>query len=157
MFGSHRKREGVGQVDEGVRKTASVVQAGRGAAPSLRHGRALAVLAVMAALATLAVTMSFRSSTQVLTPAGIRAGRAHDAPVQVTGVVVAGSLRRVGGTTELAIAGAGGRSIRVRIAGAAPDTLGPGRRVTVTGRYGRAALVARADAVRIGCDGGQHC
>jgi cytochrome c-type biogenesis protein CcmE len=96
---------------------------------------------------------SFLSSTRVVSPGQLHSGSVGEAPIQVRGTVARGSLR----PGQFVVTG-GGKRLRVRYAGAAPDALAPGRRVTATGRYEHGVLTAPADSLRVSCDAGtSHC
>ena len=113
------------------------------------------VVVLLAAAVVAAISMSFASSRQVLTPAQVLERDPGDALIEVSGTVVRGSLR--GGDFVLS---GGGRRLRVRSAGPVPDGLAAGRRVRVTGRFRHAEVIAIADGLRTSCDGPmreQHC
>jgi cytochrome c-type biogenesis protein CcmE len=117
-----------------------------------RRIRLVVALSVAALLATALVYASFSASSPAETPSqllrGVRSGHSY----QLTGTVVAGSVRHDGDALEFRVRDrSGAASVPVRYTGAVPEPFREGREVIVTVRPRGTVFVGEPDSLVTKC------
>jgi cytochrome c-type biogenesis protein CcmE len=117
-----------------------------------RTVRLVVALSAAVLLASALVYTSFSAASPAVSPTqllrGAQAGRSY----QLTGKVVAGSIRRAGDRTDFAVADrVGGASVAVDYTGAVPDPFRDGREVIVTVQRQGGRFVGARDSLVTKC------
>jgi cytochrome c-type biogenesis protein CcmE len=95
---------------------------------------------------------SFSSSSSATSPGRLLHGAASGRSYQLTGIVVAGSMRRHGGVLDFRVRDRAGRaSVPVSYTGAVPEPFREGREVIVTVRRRGAGFVGERDSLITKC------
>ncbi len=119
-----------------------------------RRVRLVVCLTLALALAAGLIYTSFSAAAQALTPTQLLRDAKPGVTYQLTGTVVAGSVRRLSNGVldfRLADRAGGGRSIAVRYSGAVPDPFRVGREVIVTGMVHSVSFVASPGSMITKC------
>jgi cytochrome c-type biogenesis protein CcmE len=117
--------------------------------PSRKRKLRLAVaLSVAVLLATALVYTSFSASTEASKPSDVKAGQSYE----LTGKVVAGSIRRTDDGLRFRVRDRDGSySLPVVYAGTVPDPFRDGREVIVSGQLRNGTFVAERDSLVTKC------
>jgi cytochrome c-type biogenesis protein CcmE len=119
-----------------------------------RRVRLVVCLALALALAAGLIYTSFSAAAQALSPTQLLRDAKPGVTYQLTGTVVAGSVRRLpNGVLDFRLAdrAGAGRSIAVRYSGAVPDPFRVGRELIVTGTVRSAGFVASPGSMITKC------
>lgn len=119
-----------------------------------RRVRLVVCLALALALAGGLIYTSFSAAAQALTPTQLLREARPGVTYQLTGTVVAGSVRRLpNGVLDFRLAdrAGDGRSVAVRYSGAVPDPFRVGRELIVTGSMRSAGFVASPGSMITKC------
>lgn len=119
-----------------------------------RRVRLVVCLALALALAAGLIYTSFSAAAQALSPTQLLREAKPGVTYQLTGTVVAGSVRRLpNGVLDFRLAdrAGAGRSIAVRYSGAVPDPFRVGRELIVTGMVRSASFVASPGSMITKC------
>ena len=119
-----------------------------------RRVRLVVCLALALALAAGLINTSFSAAAQALSPTQLLREAKPGVTYQLTGTVVAGSVRRLpDGLLDFRLADRAGarRSIAVRYSGAVPDPFRVGRELIVTGTVRSASFVASPGSMITKC------
>ena len=119
-----------------------------------RRVRLVVCLTLALALAAGLIYTSFSAAAQALTPTQLLRDAKPGVTYQLTGTVVAGSVRRLpNGVLDFRLAdrAGDGRSIAVRYSGAVPDPFRVGRELIVTGMVRSASFVASPGSMITKC------
>ncbi len=119
-----------------------------------RRVRLVVCLALALALAAGLIYTSFSAAAQALSPTQLLREAKPGVTYQLTGTVVAGSVRRLpNGVLDFRLAdrAGAGRSIAVRYSGAVPDPFRVGRELIVTGTVRSASFVASPGSMITKC------
>jgi cytochrome c-type biogenesis protein CcmE len=119
-----------------------------------RRVRLVVCLALALALAGGLIYTSFSAAAQALTPTQLIARARPGVTYQLTGTVVAGSVRRTtNGVLDFRLADRSGgrRSIFVQYTGAVPDPFRVGRELIVTGSVRGASFIASPGSMITKC------
>ncbi len=119
-----------------------------------RRVRLVVCLALALALAAGLIYTSFSAAAQALSPTQLLRDARPGVTYQLTGTVVAGSVRRLpNGVLDFRLAdrAGAGRSIVVRYSGAVPDPFRVGRELIVTGTVRSASFVASPGSMITKC------
>lgn len=119
-----------------------------------RRVRLVVCLALALALAAGLIYTSFSAAAQALTPTQLLRDAKPGVTYQLTGTVVAGSVRRLpNGVLDFRLAdrAGAGRSIAVRYSGAVPDPFRVGRELIVTGMVRSTSFVASPGSMITKC------
>jgi cytochrome c-type biogenesis protein CcmE len=117
-----------------------------------RRIRLVVALTVAALLATGLVYATFSASSPAESPSQLLHGVRSDRSYQLTGTVVAGSVRHDGDVLEFRVRDrAGPASVPVRYTGAVPEPFREGREVIVTVRPQGAVFVGERDSLVTKC------
>jgi cytochrome c-type biogenesis protein CcmE len=119
-----------------------------------RRVRLVVCLALALALAAGLIYTSFSAAAQALSPTQLLRDAKPGVTYQLTGTVVAGSVRRLpNGVLDFRLAdrAGAGRSIVVRYSGAVPDPFRVGRELIVTGTVRSASFVASPGSMITKC------
>lgn len=110
------------------------------------------LIGVALLLATALIYTSFSASTEARTPSQLLAGGEPGESYELTGKVVAGSIKRQGDQLGFRVMDReGGKSVAVKYEGTVPDPFREGREVIVTGRLVEGALVAEPGSLITKC------
>jgi cytochrome c-type biogenesis protein CcmE len=119
-----------------------------------RAARLVAALCAAVVLASALIYTSFSAASPALSPSQLlrqaQPGRAY----QLTGTVVAGSVRRVGGVLDFSVADRSGGhagSVPVSYTGTVPDPFREGREIIVTVQKQGASYVGERDSLITKC------
>jgi cytochrome c-type biogenesis protein CcmE len=119
-----------------------------------RTARLVAALCAAVVLASALIYTSFSAASPALSPSQLlrqaQPGRAY----QLTGTVVAGSVRHVGGVLDFNVADRSGRSaasVPVSYTGTVPDPFREGREIIVTVQRQGASYVGERDSLITKC------
>jgi cytochrome c-type biogenesis protein CcmE len=117
-----------------------------------RKARLIAALSAAVVLASALVYTSFSAASPALSPSQLvrqaQPGRAY----QLTGTVVAGSVRHAGAVLDFRVADrAGGVSVPVSYTGTVPDPFREGREIIVTVQKQGASYVGERDSLITKC------
>jgi cytochrome c-type biogenesis protein CcmE len=117
-----------------------------------RTVRLVVALSAAVVLASALIYTSFSAASPALSPSQLlreaQAGRAY----QLTGTVVAGSVRRSGGELDFKVADrAGGTAVPVSYTGTVPDPFREGREIIVKVRRQGAQFVGERDSLITKC------
>ena len=115
--------------------------------------RLVTALTLALVLASALVYTSFSASTEARTPSQVVAAAEPGESYQLTGKVVAGSVRRVGenGLAFRVRDRAGSASVPVRYTGLVPDPFREGREIIVTGELRDGVFVGERDSLVTKC------
>lgn len=119
-----------------------------------RRVRLVVCLTLAVALAAGLIYTSFSAAAQALTPTQLLARARPGVTYQLTGTVVAGSVRRLAdGVLDFRLAdrAGGGRAIGVQYTGAVPDPFRVGRELIVTGMVHGASFIASPGSMITKC------
>jgi cytochrome c-type biogenesis protein CcmE len=119
-----------------------------------RRVRLVVCLTLAVALAGGLIYTSFSAAAQALTPTQLLARARPEVQYQLTGTVVAGSVRRLSnGVLDFRLADrvGGGRTVGVSYTGAVPDPFRVGREVIVTGTLRGSSFVASPGSMITKC------
>jgi cytochrome c-type biogenesis protein CcmE len=113
-----------------------------------RKLRLVVALTAAVLLATALIYTSFSASTEASKPSEIKPGRSYE----LTGKVVAGSVRHVGDDLRFRVRDRDGTaSVPVSYAGVVPDPFRAGREVIVSGRLEHGTFVGERDSLVTKC------
>jgi cytochrome c-type biogenesis protein CcmE len=128
------------------------MRSGPGGHSRKRTIRLVLALSVAVLLAGALVYESFNAATEARQPSELIAGAKPGKSYELTGKVVAGSVRRGGEVLRFRIRDRRGRaSVPVRYRGAVPDPFREGREVIVTGSLRDGVFVAEKDSLVTKC------
>jgi cytochrome c-type biogenesis protein CcmE len=117
-----------------------------------RRTRLVAALGAALLLAGALMYTSFSASSAATSPSRLLHGAASGRSYQLTGTVVAGSVRRHGGELDFRLRDrAGSASVPVSYTGAVPEPFREGREVIVIVRREGAAFVGERDSLITKC------
>jgi cytochrome c-type biogenesis protein CcmE len=117
-----------------------------------RKVRLVAMLGVTVLLAGALVYTTFSASSPAREPSQLAAGASPGRSYQLTGKVVAGSVRQAGGALAFRVRDRHGHgSVPVRYVGAVPEPFREGREVIVTVRRRGAVFVGERDSLVTKC------
>ena len=95
---------------------------------------------------------SFSASSQAMGPDTLRREAVGGRPYQLTGIVLAGSVRRRGGALDFRVRDrSGSASVPVSYRGAVPEPFREGREIIVTVRRSGAGFVGQRDSLVTKC------
>jgi cytochrome c-type biogenesis protein CcmE len=117
-----------------------------------RAVRLVVALSTAVLLAAALVYTSFSASSEARTPSQLLSAAQSGRSYQLTGKVVAGSIRRDGTTTDFRVEDRDGRAaVPVRYTGAVSDTFRAGREVIVKVRREGTVFVGERDSLVTKC------
>jgi cytochrome c-type biogenesis protein CcmE len=117
-----------------------------------RRLRLVSALGAAVLLASALIYTSFTAASPARTPSQLLAGARSGQAYQLTGKVLAGSIRRQGQTLDFRVSDRNGStSVPVRYSGAVPDPFRAGREVIVTVRKQGALFVGERDSLVTKC------
>ena len=122
--------------------------------PRKRQVRLVVSLTLAVLLASGLIYTSFSAADPALTPTQLIHRDARGSNIQLTGVVVAGSVHRLrGGTLDFRLADRAGRgaSVPVEYSGTVPDPFQVGRELIVTGMLRGSMFVAQPNSMVTKC------
>ena len=103
-------------------------------------------------LAGALVYTSFSAATEATTPSQVLASASAGRSYELTGKVVAGSVRRDGDTLRFSVRDRAGRAaVPVRYTGVVPDPFREGREVIVSGQMHSGTFVGERDSLVTKC------
>jgi cytochrome c-type biogenesis protein CcmE len=117
-----------------------------------RKVRLAVMLSVAVLLASALVYTTFAAGSQAVRPSQLARSAVPGRSYQLSGTVVAGSVRRTGGPLAFRVRDRDGRtSVRVLYVGAVPEPFREGREVIVTVRRRGAVFVGEPDSLITKC------
>jgi cytochrome c-type biogenesis protein CcmE len=118
-----------------------------------RKVRLVVALSAAVLLASALIYTSFTAASPALTPSQLQARAQPGQAYQLTGVVAAGSVRRVGSTLDFSVRDRSGssRAVPVAYSGTVPDPFREGREVIVTVRKQGAGFVGERNSLVTKC------
>ncbi|HEX6390528.1 MAG TPA: cytochrome c maturation protein CcmE [Solirubrobacteraceae bacterium] len=117
-----------------------------------RQVRLIVSLGAALVLAAALIYFSFSGSAEAVQPSKLIAGATPGKSYQLTGKVVAGTIKKDGATTTFRVRDREGRaSVPVRYTGAIPDTFKAGREIIITVRKQGATYQGEKDSLVTKC------